>query len=515
MPLIETFTGPLWYALTMQLTINLDSQSPVPLHRQLYEGIRDGILNGRLSRGEKMPSSRTLAELLSVSRATVTMTYQCLLSEGYLEATIGSGTYICRTLPEESFQISQEQKRALSRKKVPADAPARLPNWHLRNLSAYGRQLLDQPWLSSAQEEPAIQFSFGRPDWESFPVKRWLSLLNKHLKESSNNELDFPGHASGYLPLRKAIVSYLSRARALTCTPEQVIIVNGSQQALDLVARVLVERGDKVGIEEPGYLGAYKALAVTGGKLVPLSVDAAGLKTDALPGFGRELKLMYVTPSHQFPKGVVLSLPRRLELLSFAQRTGTFIVEDDYDSEFRYGGRPIPALAGLDSALSVIYIGTFSKVLFPALRLGYLVVPPPLAAVFQRAKWLADRHSPLLEQKVLADFIANGDLDRHIRRMRKLYARKRTIVLDSLKRTFGENVTIFGDNAGINVLIRIKTDKTDNDILTTARELGVGLMSTAECYLANPPAGEFLLNYGSLSEQDIFEGIALLKRACH
>jgi GntR family transcriptional regulator/MocR family aminotransferase len=498
----------------MQLTINLDSQLQSPLHKQLYDEIRKGILSGRLPRGQKMPSSRTLADQLSISRATVTTTYQYLLSEGYLEASVGSGTYVCRKLPEESLKIGPEQRRSSQQRKQVKPSANQLQSWQARNLSAYGRQLLNETWLSSGGEEPEIQFSFGRPDWDNFPQKRWLSLLNKHFREGRQNELDYPGNACGYMPLRQAIVSYLSRARALSCTPEQIIIVNGSQQALDLVARVLVDRGDKVGIEEPGYLGAYKALSVTGGKLTPLQVDAEGLKTDVLPSLGKALKLIYVTPSHQFPTGVALSLPRRLELLAFASRSGTFIVEDDYDSEFRYSGRPMPALAGLDNAQNVIYIGTFSKVLFPALRLGYLVVPPPLAPPFQRAKWLADRHSPLLEQKVLAEFIAQGDLDRHIRRMRKLYARRRLAVLSALKQEFAENVTIFGDNAGINVLVRIKTNRTDADILASADELGVGIMSTAECYLGDPPAGEFLLNYAGLSEEEIGEGIARLKRAC-
>jgi GntR family transcriptional regulator/MocR family aminotransferase len=277
---------------------------------------------------------------------------------------------------------------------------------------------------------------------------------------------------------------------------------------------VLIDRDDLAAIEEPGYLGAQRALIAQGAEILPLAVDHNGLKVEALKrraqDESRRVKLVYVTPSHQFPTGVVLSLPRRLDLLSWADSYGAFVIEDDYDSEYRYKGRPIPALAGLDRSGSVIYIGTFSKVLLPALRLGYLVVPPHMVRVFSRAKWIADRHSPLLEQQALADFIRLGHLERHVRRMRALYERKRKLVMETIQELFGARAQVLGDNAGLNVLVRFNTQRTDSELETLARERGVGITSTRHEYLTVARQGEFLLNYGGLKEEQIVRAFRIL-----
>jgi GntR family transcriptional regulator/MocR family aminotransferase len=440
------------------------------------------------------------------------MAYEYLLSEGYLEATTGSGTYVCRKLPDELLRA----KTADSKRKdstTTGRKPGPVPNY--KRLSKFGSYLRDKPWIALDGPEPEIQFSFGRPSIDDLPMRQWMSLYNERVRRAEFSELDCPSRAAGYLPLRQAIAGYLSRARAVPCQAEQIVIVNGSQQAIDLVTRVLVDRGDAVAMEEPGYIGATKALQAQGAQLIGVPVDGAGLLVPELKTHGNSLKLVYVTPSHQFPTGVVMSLPRRLELLSWAHQTGTYVIEDDYDSEYRYTGRPIPALAGLEHHETVIYIGTFSKVLFPALRLGYLVLPTPLVPVFQRAKWIADRHSALLEQQVLTDFINGGFLDRHIRRMRPLYEQRRKTVIAALKDHFGENVTTFGDNAGINVLVRLKTDRTDDEILAAANALGISLKATSSFYLGVAPGSEFLLNYGGLSEEAIKEGVRRLRQAVH
>ncbi len=496
----------------MDFPVTLDSQSNIPLHRQLYDEIRRAILSGRLARGKRVPSTRALAESLGISRATVTMSYEYLLSEGYLEATTGSGTYVCRQLPDELLRVKTTARNKESR--AAGQPSTRKANF--KKLSRYGVNLKDREWLAYRGDEPEIQFSFGRPDWAEFPSRQWLQLLNQHFKEGALWQLDCPSKAQGFLPLRQAIASYLARARAVTCSAEQIIIVNGSQQAIDLVCRVIVDRGDAVGIEEPGYIGARKALEAQGAQLVPLKVDASGLTVEPLkdPALA-QLKLVYVTPSHQFPTGVVLSLPRRLELLDWAERTGTFIIEDDYDSEYRYKGRPVPALAGLEHHDTVIYMGTFSKVLLPALRLGYLVVPPSLIEVFKRAKWLCDRHSPLLEQMALADFIKGGHLERHTRKMRALYEQRRKTVIDALKASFRDNVSIYGDNAGINVLIRFHNCPADNEVVEHARALGVGIVPTRHFYLGDSPRGEFLLNYGGLTDEEIKEGVKRLEKCIY
>jgi GntR family transcriptional regulator/MocR family aminotransferase len=523
----------------MDFQFGLDPESPTALHRQLYEGIRQAILRRELAAGQRVPSTRALAKSMGVSRATVTTSFEMLLSEGYLEATGGSGTFVCRHLPEEMLKTSDPRNfEDLTKGSVEKTAGSQVDRspvgWigvaaqssygkDLRNqsrvgdrLSWYGDSLIERRWLDYSTEEPEIQFMYGRPDLEHFPISQWNQLYIQHAKKRDFTLLDGPARSQGYEPLRLALADYLTRARALHCSADQIIVVNGSQQGIDLVTRVLVDRDDRVGIEEPGYIGAQRALLAQGAKLEAIPVDLNGLRVDELKrrfdGPGRRLNMLYLTPSHQYPTGVVLALPRRLELLAWAQRTGTFLVEDDYDSEYRYKGRPIPALAGLDKGDSVIYIGTFSKVLLPSLRLGYLVVPKPLIEVFSRAKWLADRHSPLLEQQVLADFIRLGHMERHLRRMRSLYELKRKLVIARLKEHFGEHASVLGDNAGINVLVRFQTDLDDDYIVAQCLALGVGLKSTRDNYLGEGNPGEFLINYGGLKDDEIVEGIARLAR---
>lgn len=519
------------------ITIDNSSQAQSPLHRQIYDELRKAILSGRLAAGKKVPSTREMSKALGVARATVTLAYDYLLSEGYLEAYLGSGTYVSRKLPEALLEAAPDSVAVGAVVDVEDLTVPLAGSEKPRQLSEYGRNLQSRYWLKFPDEEPEIQFSFGRPYLDEFPMKVWSHLMTRHCRNLELDLLDCPTKAGGYAPLKEAIAGYLSRARAVVCDPEQVIVVNGSQQAVDLVTRVMVDPGDIVGIEEPGYFGAQKALEAQGAKLSPIYVDRNGVRVDYLKSrFGGEvkefdsshgesrgseskvgeslsserLKLLYVTPSHQYPTGVVLSLPRRMELLSWASRTGTIIVEDDYDSEYRYTGRPIPALAGIDNQGSVIYVGTFSKVLVPALRLGYLVVPKDLIEVFTRAKWLVDRHSSLLQQQVLADFIREGFLERHIRKMRAVYQEKRKLVLELLNGLFEDTVTIYGDNAGINVLVRFNTSMSDIEIVERARQLGVGIAPTQHFYIGDAPTGEYLLNYGGLSDSEVIEGLTRL-----
>ncbi len=528
----------------MDLLINIDSASAAPLHRQIYDEVRRAILSGRLAKGKRVPSTREMAKMLGVSRATVTLAFEYLLSEGYFQTYKGSGTYVSKHLPDELTYVSEElaeEAHHLAEEAFeqigssgafpapetsgafPVIEPALTPapegqkRRRGRKLSLYGMSLRSRDWLGFPDDEPEIQFAFGRPDLDEFPMRVWNQLMNKRCRQRKLDLLDCPTKAAGYEPLRKAISRYIARARAVICDPEQVIIVNGSQQALDLVNRVLVDPGDLVGIEEPGYIGAQKAFQAQGARLIPAYVDKNGVRVDYLKARlgkdGDKLKVLYVTPSHQYPTGVVMSLPRRLELLTWAKREGTIIVEDDYDSEYRYSGKPMPALAGIDDGGTVIYVGTFSKVLLPALRLGYLVVPKDLVGVFSRAKWLADRHSSLLQQQVLADFILQGHLSKHVRRMRAIYQERRKLVIECLKGLFEDDVTIYGENAGINILLRLKTDLADDEIVARARRLGVGVVSTRQLYLQDAPSAEFLLNYGGLKEDEIVEGLSRLRAA--
>ncbi|MBD2774507.1 PLP-dependent aminotransferase family protein [Iningainema tapete] len=483
----------------MDLAIALDSNSPIPLHQQLYEELRQAILSGRLLPGERILSTRTLAKSLSISRSTVTTSYEQLLSEGYLETIVGSGTFVCTQLPDDLLRsTSVESAIKITRPQV--------------KLSGYGATLIEADnFLRVVEPELPINFRYGRPALEQFPIKLWRKLLSRYCC-SNLHWLDYSTDLLGDKPLREAIARYLSRSRAVNCIPEQVLIVNGTQQALDLIVRLFIEPDDVIALEDPGYLSARLIFKTQGAKLLPIAVDESGLVVKDLAYSNEQIRLVYVTPSHQFPTGATLSLPRRLELLAWAQQTGALIIEDDYDSEYRYGDRPIPALQGLDQSDSVLYIGTFSKVLFPSLRIGYLVLPKSLVSPFAGAKWLSDRHLPLLEQQVLADFIEEGHLERHIRRMRELYDQRRQVLVKVLKVHFGDRSTILGEKAGLHLMVRLHTPLCDEEIIQRAASVGVAMMSAAPHYLKPHPSGEFIFGYGELKEQQLEEGILRLAK---
>jgi len=482
----------------MDIAIVLDHHSKTSLHQQLYLELRQAILNGRLLPRQKLPSTRAIACSLGISRTTATQSYDRLQSEGYLETIAGSGTYVCDQLPDDWMQ-------SLS---IPAPSPSqplRVP------LSQYGKTLAQVPF--TLQSEPAlpISFRYGQPALTAFPLKLWRKLLSRRCC-SEPNWLDYATDFQGYLPLRQAIAQYLCRYRAVQCQPEQVVITNGTQQGLDLIMRLFMEPNARIAIEDPGYLNARRIFQSHGAQLIPIQVDASGLIVEQLLK-GPSTRLVYVTPSHQFPTGATLSLPRRLELLTWAQQTGALILEDDYDSEYRYGDRPIPALQGLDQHQSVLYLGTFSKVLFPSLRIGYLVLPPHLVTLFAQAKWLSDRQLPMLEQQVLTDFITEGHLESHIRKMRSRYDRCRQVLVQELNAQFGDRVAICGEKAGIHLMVHLQTQFSDEEVIARAAKVGVGLMSARSQYFNQGGKGEFIFGYGELSETQIQIGVQRLAEA--
>jgi GntR family transcriptional regulator / MocR family aminotransferase len=490
----------------MELTLTVDHNLERPLHCQLYDGLREAILAGRLKPGDRVPSTRSLAQSLGISRATITQGYEQLLSEGYLQAVTGSGTSVCRELPDDAvrpaaFKPSLSGGSRTDERQHSQRAPKDLSEF-AANLSIVGD--------FRCRSKAPFNFAEGRPSLEEFPMQQWRRLMLRHFRHGGPELLDYAGDPRGHRPLREAIAGYLSRARAVECDSDQVIITNGTQQALTLVARILVEKGDTVALEDPGYLSARYAFRAEGAKLNPIPVDTLGMEVDRL---SKPVKLIYVTPSHQFPTGAVMPLARRLELLSWAESAGAYIVEDDYDSEFRFGGRPIPSLQGLDAAERVLYIGTFSKMLFPSLRLGYMVVPRGLAQVFKQAKWLMDRHSPSLEQRVLTDFITEGFLERHLRRMRTLYNRRRGALVEALTRHFGDKATVFGESAGMHLVVDLRTRYANAEVIRRAADAGVGISSIEQYYLRRAPANRFLLGYGGLSEGQIAQGIRRLAEA--
>jgi GntR family transcriptional regulator / MocR family aminotransferase len=477
----------------VELILTLDPQIEKPLHQQLSEELRHVILTGRLLPGQRLPSTRSLAHTLNISRTTVTQSYEHLLSEGYLETHHGSGTFVCTQLPDNYLQSEPATAKLL-----PETAPVQL--------SRYGSHLADTPFALLPEPTIEISFRYGRPALTHFPVHLWRKLIARHCR-ADLTWLDYATDPQGYYPLRVAIAQYLARARAVNCDPSQILMTNGTQQALDLVLRIFLEPGEILAIEDPGYLSARRVFLSHGAQLLPIPMDEAGLQVEKLTVETRPIRCVYVTPSHQFPTGAVLSLPRRFELLKWAQQTGALILEDDYDSEYRYGDRPISALQGLGNNDSVLYFGTFSKVLFPSLRLGYLVLPKPLVSLVAYGKWLSDRQLPVLEQRVLTDFMIEGHFESHIRKMRSHYNHCRQTLVQGLKTHFGDRVTILGDQAGIHVMVRFATTLTDDEIQEKAATAGVGLMPAEPYYLQGNNQNEFILGYGELEAKTIQIGI--------
>jgi GntR family transcriptional regulator/MocR family aminotransferase len=469
------------------------------LHQRLFLGLRRAILDGTFAPGSRLPSTRALAADLNLSRNVVGLAFAQLAAEGYAEGRGGSGTFVPETLPDP---------RLRPRAKRPALIDV------MPRLSAHATRVVTLAPLPAVGRPPRdgllYDFRYGVPAVAEFPQQAWARVVQRRTRAMSLATLRY-GRALGWLPLREAIAGYVTRTRGLAATFEQVIIVNGSQQALDLVARLLIDPGDRVAIEEPAYISARQVFAAAGADLVPVPVDAGGLDVSRLPE-GGPVRLAYVTPSHQFPLGGVLPLERRLALLKWAAKSGAIVVEDDYDSEFWYGTQPVEAVQGLDSEGRVVYVGTFSKVLFPSLRLGYMIVPrsllPPLAAL----KFLADRHAPAFEQEVLAEFIAGGHFERHVRRARARNASRRAAMLAAFAEFLGDRVEVVGANAGIHMVVWLREVPAQrlDEVIAQAAERGIGIYSVAPYYATAPAGSGLVLGYAGLTEREIHEGIRLL-----
>jgi GntR family transcriptional regulator / MocR family aminotransferase len=480
--------------------ISIDPRRPI--YRQIYDAVRERVMSGELPPGTRLPSTRALAAELGVSRRTTLVAYEQLLAEGYVIGRVGSGTTVTSGLAVVGRRLARSRA-------APKPRPQRSPR-----LSTFGRRL-----ASSASPArwtmwgAALRYDFRHPlpAVDDFPWTQWRRLTARRLREASVGLLSY-GPPEGYEPLRCALARYLQRSRGFSCDPAHIIIVGGSQQALDLTARVLVDPDDRIIIEEPQYPGARQVFAAAGARLVPVAVDDHGLDPSGLEARAGWARLAYVTPSHQFPTGAVLPLERRLQLLSWAQRTGTWVVEDDYDSEYRFQGHPIAAIKGLDRAGRVIYIGTFSKLLFPALRLGYLVVPAELASSFAAAKFLADRHAPTVEQAVLADFMTEGHFDRLLPRLRKRVAARRAALLQAVDDYLGERAVVSGTNAGIHVLLWLRDVPSGEmpALVDRAAAAGVGAYPLTPFYITPPRRGGLVLAYAAMTGADIRSGIGRL-----
>jgi len=473
----------------MTVPFVLDRASNTPLHRQIYDRWRTGILGGRFRRGERVPSTRAFADTYGISRVTVSAAYDQLLAEGYFETRVGSGTFVSSELPDDASRPVRVAASAHG-------APRKI------RLSKYAARLGSIRQMPSSPHP--LNLSNVAPDLSRFPFPLWRRLVSRHLKDGLPDIFDHRASPAGHAGLREAIAAYLARARAVRCSPDQVIIVSGSQQALDLCARLLLDPGDASAVEEPGYPGARQLFLAHGATVKLLRVTDAGVSLDGLTA---KTRLVHVTPSHQFPIGISMSLARRLELLEWARTHGAVILEDDYDSEYRYSGPPLPAMHGLADGAGVIYIGTFSNVMFRGLWVGYLVVPQELVSTFTTAKWMADRHTPLVEQAALATFLEEGHLERHIRRMRRLYKHRRDVLLDALDRHFGDRAVVRGDAAGLHVTVRFAASL---NIRARAERRGVRIAGSDIYYLSKPAPNEFVLGFSAVTDRTIREAVRQL-----
>lgn len=494
----------------MPLNLKLNRRSKVDLSEQLYHSLKQLILDGALKAGEKLPSSRELSTQLRVSRPTVAVCLEQLEQEGYLELKHGSGTYVSSQIKTVGTAVAVRKNGSAAGKKRQAG----------HTLSGFGRflqqsQMVQKQAKQMEAEEPKIAFYCWRPALDQFPHGDWARILGRHARISEREVHDAPLDQCGETTLRKAIAGLVFRFRGVKCSAEQVIIVSGLSQAIDLVARLHLDPGAHAVVEEPGYHHARLLFAALGAKLHCVKVDAEGLNVTALLKVKTPPKLVYVTPSHQFPSGQTMSLARRLELLSWAHKNSTVILEDDYDSEYQKVGKPIPALMSLDKNESVIYAGTLNQLMFPALGLAYLVVPPGLVRVYKEARAFASAPLPPHLQNAVAQFIDEGHLDRHIKRLRSLYDERRQILLKELEDKLPHHVTVSGAESGVFVLARIKTNLSTGEFVLRAMEAGVGLTDTSIFYAGKARKNEYILGFGSLNGRQIKEGVkrlaALLK----
>lgn len=477
--------------------LSLDPTASLPLYRQLYEGLRDAILTRKLQSGVQLPSTRILATDLGISRSTVIGAYEQLLAEGYIEGKVGAGTYVAHILPDELLCVPDHRVHTSC-----SDSGNSI-------LSQRGMLLANTSVTAAPSEGLPCAFRSGIPALDLFPVKVWAQIISKCLRQASSELLVY-GHPAGYQPLREAIASYLGAVRAIHCRPEQVVIVSGSQQGLDLAARVLLDPGDPAWVEDPGYLGARGALLGAGASLIPVPVDKEGLQVSVGIARCKDARMVCVTPSHQNPLGVTMGLSRRLELLKWAGGSDAWILEDDYDSEYRYMGRPLAALQGLDTKGRVIYIGTFSKVMFPALRIGYLVLPLALVNAFVSARALVNRHPPLLEQIALTHFIKEGHFARHIRRMRSLYKERQNALINAAQSHLAGLLEINPNDSGMHLIGWLPQDISDCIASQQASAYGVEAVPLSHYKIEADLRNGLMLGYTATSIEQIYQGVQQL-----
>jgi GntR family transcriptional regulator/MocR family aminotransferase len=482
-------------AVSTFLANALDPRLRVPLSRQLYDELRAALGDGRLATGARLPSTRDLATALGLSRNTVLAAYEQLAAEGWVTGRVGAGTRVA---------AAPESVPSLLPRPVASRAPARGAR-----LSARGRLLARTEVSASPMPGADRAFRPGVPALELFPFDDWRRRVAAFWARPRAAELGY-GDPAGLPALREAIAAHARAARAVRCDAGQVLVVSGSQQGLDLAARLLLDDGDPVWMEDPGYVGARAAFRASGGRVVPVPVDDEGLVVERGVRAAPRARLAYVTPSHQYPAGVVLSRERRGALLAWARRADAWILEDDYDSEYRHVGWPLESLQGLDGGERVIYVGTFSKTMFPGLRLGYVIAPRALAAAFGNARALLDRQPPAAEQAALASFLEDGAYARHLRRMRTTYAARRAALFDAAGRELAGRLELRPAETGMHLLGLLPPGVDDRAVSARALEIGVEAPALSRYALRRPRRGGLVLGYAGYDEKALSRGVGLL-----
>ena len=482
--------------------LQLDATLQAPLFRQLYDGIKSAILAGQINPGMQLPPTRDLSLQLGISRQTVLNAYSQLMAEGFLSGTVGKGTFVSESLP-----IAPQQNQTAA-EKLPLNA--------LHPLSSRGQRFVDTRTKLNIHQGTPKAFRTGMPGLDVFPFDVWARLEARRWRRPSD-QLGY-SDAAGYLPLRELLAAYLRSSRGVHCTPQQIIVTSGSQQALFLIATLLLAPQEAAWVEDPGYQGINALLHALEARVCPVPVDAQGLCVSVGAKAYPDARLAYVTPSHQYPLGVTMNLQRRLELLAWAAGNKAWIVEDEYDSEYRYTGRPLASLQSLDKAGCVIYVGTLSKVLFPGLRLGYLVAPPALVEAFAQAKAVVDRHTSIVPQIVLADFISEGHFQRHIRRTREVYAERKSVLLDALGTHLADTFHIGPADAGMHLAMAFQQHRDDRAVAQAALEKGIEVRALSGFYATEmrrslrpqTPSG-LVLGFAASPDDDIRRGVVKLR----
>jgi GntR family transcriptional regulator/MocR family aminotransferase len=476
--------------------IAINRESARAFHMQIYDAYRTAIVDGSLRPGQRVPSTRVLALEIGVSRFPAVNAYAQLLAEGYFESRIGAGTVVSRSLPEQLTSSPPAKKQ------IPTNRSELRPVSRRSSVLPHFRV---ESWRNGWGA-----FGVGQVAVDQFPHQVWSSLMARHYRSKDPKSFHY-GDYLGSGTLRQAIAGYLRTARSVHCDAAQIMIVSGSQQALEITARVLLDPGDRVWIEEPNYSLARIVFAMAGCRIVPVPVDGEGLDVSAGVKLCRKAHAAFVTPSHQFPLGVCMSASRRFQLLEWARDKGSWIIEDDYDSEYRYDSLPIASLQGLDASRRVIYIGTFSKVLFPSLRLGYIVIPSDLLDRFMSVRRAMDICPPHFYQEVVANFMREGHFARHLRRMRTLYRDRRSALVDSIRQELGPKFEVLGGEAGMHLAMIMPDRNHDLEISERAARQHLWLWPLSPCYAGEASRSGFILGFGSTAIEEIPRAVHKLK----